>query len=139
MAIPRESSTAADLKAKTRLERLMMNLEEAWNRSDAQAYASYFTEDASFVARGGVLWEGREEIQRQQTAAFAGPLRYTILHFRAWRVRFITSRVAIVHAAMEIVHPWNASLNGQLLASMVFTMVHEDWRVAAQHNSDMSA
>lgn len=137
MPIPREAPGSPEHKSKAKLQRLLLNLEEAWNRGDAQAYASCFTEDAALVARGGVLWEGREEIQRQQGAAFGGPLRYTILHFRAWRIRFLTSQVAVVYAAMEIVHPWNAAMNGQVLASLVCVLVFEDWRIASQHNTDM--
>ena len=137
MSTPRESAASADQKAKHRLERLLLNLEEAWNRGDAEAYAAFFTEDAAYVSRGGALWEGREEIQRQQAAAFAGPLRYTVLHFRAWRLRFITSKVAMIYAAMEIVHPWNAAMNGQVLASLTCAMVFEDWRVASQHSTDI--
>jgi uncharacterized protein (TIGR02246 family) len=138
MPIPRESPGASDQKAKTRLERLMLSLEEAWNSGDAGAYASFFTEDAVSVARGGVMWEGREEIQRQQAAAFAGPLRYSILHFRAWRVRFVTSKVAMVYAAMEIVHPWNGANNRQVLVSLVCSAFHDDWRVASAHHTDMA-
>jgi uncharacterized protein (TIGR02246 family) len=137
MATPRESTGASEQKSKARLERLLLNIEEAWNRGDAQAYAGFFTEDGVYVARGGVLWEGREEIQRQQAAAFAGPLRYTILHVRAWRVQFITSKVAMIYAAMEIVHPWNGGMNGQVLASLVCAAMFEDWRIASQHNTDM--
>lgn len=137
MPTPREAPGASDQKAKARLERLLLNVEEAWNRGDAQAYAGFFTEDAACVARGGALWEGREEIQKQQSVAFAGPLRYTILHFRAWRVRFITSKVAMVYAAMEIVHPWNAAMNGQVLTSLVCAMVFDDWRIASQHNTEV--
>jgi uncharacterized protein (TIGR02246 family) len=138
MPIPRESASASEQKSKTRLERLLLNLEEAWNRSDAEAYASLFMEDAVSVARSGALWERREEIQRQQAAAFSGPLRYTILHFRAWRIRFITSKVAMVYAAMEIVHPWNSAQNSQVLASLVCALVHDDWRIASAHNTDMA-
>jgi uncharacterized protein (TIGR02246 family) len=138
MATPRESSAAADQKSKARLERLLMHLEEAWNRGDAQAYTSFFMEDADYVARGGALWEGRAEIQRHQAAAFSGPLRYTVLHFRAWRIRFITSKVAMVYAAMEIVHPWNSTQNSQVLTSLVCAVVHDDWRIASAHNTDMA-
>ena len=138
MPVPRENPAGSEQKAKVKLERLLLNIEEAWNRGDAESYASCFTEDAACVVRGGALWEGRAEIQRQQAAAFAGPLRYTILHFRAWRVRFITSKVAMIYAAMEIVHPWNSAMNSQVLASLVCAAVFDDWRIASGHNTEMS-
>jgi len=138
MPIPRESPSASDHKSKARLERLLLNLEQAWNQGDAEAYAGFFMEDAVYVARGGILWEHREEIQRQLAVAFAGPLRYTILHFKAWRVQFVTTKVAMVYTAMEIVHPWNAAQNSQVLASVVCALVHDDWRIASAHHTDMS-
>jgi uncharacterized protein (TIGR02246 family) len=138
MAIPRESPSTADHKAKAKLERLLLSLEEAWNHGDAEAYAGFFMEDAVYVARGGALWEKREEIQRQLGAAFSGPLRYTILHFRAWRIQFITSKVAMLYTAMEVAHPWNATLNSQMLASVVCAVVHDEWRIASAHHTDMA-
>jgi uncharacterized protein (TIGR02246 family) len=138
MPAPREGSAASDQKSKVKLERLLMNLEEAWNRSDAQGYAGFFMEDAVYVARGGALWEGREEIRTQMAAAFTGPLRYTILHFRAWRVRFLTSKVAMVYAAMEVVHPWKGNQTSQVLASLVCAVVYDDWRIASAHNTEMA-
>jgi uncharacterized protein (TIGR02246 family) len=120
------------------MERLLLSLEQAWNSGDAEGFASFFMEDAVYVARGGALWEGREEIQRQLGVAFSGPLRYTILHFRAWRLRFITSKVAMVYTAMEIVHPWNNVQNGQMLASLVCAQIYDDWRIASAHQTDMS-
>jgi len=125
-------------KGKLKLERLLLNLEETWNRGDAESYATFFMQDAVYVARGGALWEGREEIHRQLSVAFSGPLRYTILHFRAWRIRFVTSKVAMLYVAMEIVHPWNAAQNTQVLASMVCAVVHEDWRIASAHHTDVA-
>lgn len=138
MPTQRESAGASDQKAKARLERLLLNLEEAWNRGDAEAYAGLFMEDAVSVARGGVLWERREEIQRQQSAAFSGPLRYTVLHFRAWQIRFITSKVAIVYAVMEIANPWKAGHTNQVLASLVCALIYDDWRIASAHHSEMA-
>lgn len=138
MAIPRESPSASDHKSKVRLERLLGSLEEAWNHGDAAAYSGFFMEDAVYVARGGALWERREEIQRQLGVAFSGPLRYTILHFRAWRVHFVTTKVAVVYTAMEIVHPWNNAQNSQVLASMVCAQVYDDWRIASVHQTDMA-
>lgn len=136
MPIPRESSSGADHKAKTRLERLLLNLEQAWNRGDAEAYAAFFTEDAIYVSRGGAVWERREEIRRQLTLAFSGPLRYTILHFRAWRIRFLTDKIAIVYTAMDIVNPWNNALSTQMLASLVCDLAYDDWRVTSAHATD---
>ena len=133
-----ESPSASDQKSKIQLERLLVDLEQAWNCGDAEAYAGLFMDDAVYVARGGALWERREEIRRQLGVAFSGPLRYTVLHFRAWRIRFITSKVAMVYAAMEIVNPWNKAQNGQMLASLVCALVYGEWRIASAHQTEMA-
>jgi uncharacterized protein (TIGR02246 family) len=138
MPISSDGLNAADQKSKTRLERLLLNLEQAWNQGDSETYASFFTEDAVYVPRGGALWERREEIQRQLAVAFSGPLRYTILRFRAWRIRFVAAKVAIVYAAMEIVHPWNQGQTSQVLASKVCVAINDDWRIASAHHTEIA-
>ena len=58
--------------------------------------------------------------------------------FRAWQIRFITSKVAMVYAVMEITHPWKNGHTGQVLASLVCAMIYDDWRIASAHHSDMA-
>ena len=138
MAPSSEGLNAAEQKSKARLERLLLNLEQAWNQGDSATYANFFTEDAVYVTRGGALWERREEIQRQLGVALAGPLRYTILRFRAWRIRFLSPKAAIVYAAMEIAQPWNPRQTSQLFASQVCVAVNDDWRIASSHQTEIA-
>ena len=125
-------------KQRQRLERILGRIEEVWNHSDAEAYAALYAPDAVYVSRGGALWEGRAEIQKQHALAFAGPLRYTILHFRAGRVRMLTRRAAVVYAALEIANPWKPEQLVQALTTFVFVATHDDWLIASAHTTDVA-
>ena len=45
--------------------------QQAWDRHDAKAYASLFTEDGDCVNVVGWWWKGRAEIEKKLTAAYA--------------------------------------------------------------------
>ena len=49
---------------------LEARLPEAWNRHDAKAFASVFTEDGDCVNIVGWWWKGRAEIEKKLTDAF---------------------------------------------------------------------
>jgi uncharacterized protein (TIGR02246 family) len=55
----------------TKIRKVMMALDEAWNRHDMKAFASQFAEDADQVNVAGWWWKGRPEIEKKLTAAHA--------------------------------------------------------------------
>jgi uncharacterized protein (TIGR02246 family) len=56
------------------IHQLGQALQDAWNRGDAAAYASLFTDDASFVAWNGSYGCGRQAIEDAHRRLFDGPL-----------------------------------------------------------------
>ena len=56
------------------IHQLGQALQDAWNRGDAAAYASLFTNDASFVAWNGSHGSGRQTIEDTHRRLFDGPL-----------------------------------------------------------------
>src|ERR1043165_8952874 len=52
---------------------------EAWNKHDAKAYASLFTENGDCVNIVGWWWKGRAEIEKKLTAAYAYVFQESIL------------------------------------------------------------
>lgn len=71
--------------------------QEAWNKHDAKAYASLFTENGDCVNVVGWWWKGRAEIERKLTAAYTFVFRDSVLTMTNVDVRLLTSTVAIAH------------------------------------------
>jgi uncharacterized protein (TIGR02246 family) len=76
---------------------------EAWNRHDAAAYARLFSEDGDVVNVVGWWWQGRPEIERKLTAAFAYVFRESNLTIAEVQVRFLTPEIAIAHVRWTMV------------------------------------
>jgi len=70
---------------------------QAWNRHDARAYASLFTEDGDVVNVVGWWWKGRSEIERKLTDAFAMMFRESRLALAEVQVRMLTPEIAVAH------------------------------------------
>jgi uncharacterized protein (TIGR02246 family) len=76
-------------------------IERVWNRGDLKSYAALYARDARYVTRSGILWKGRAAIQKGHAAAFRGALKGSRLKIRMQRVRFLTSKLAVVHCEIE--------------------------------------
>src|ERR1043166_8335921 len=84
-------SQEADTEAVRDLEKQQ---QEAWNRHDAKAYASLFTEDGDCVNVVGWWWKGRGEIEQKLTAAYAFVFRESVLTMTNVDIRLLTPTVA---------------------------------------------
>jgi uncharacterized protein (TIGR02246 family) len=71
----------------------------AWNRHDAAAYASLFTEDGDCVNVLGWWWKGRAQIQSKLNAAFAYVFRDSQLTITETSVRLLSPSIAIAHVS----------------------------------------
>jgi uncharacterized protein (TIGR02246 family) len=77
--------------------------QDAWNRHDAKAYASLFTEDGDCVNVVGWWWKGRAEIEKKLTAAYAFVFKDSVLTITAVDVRFLTPDMAVTHVRWSMV------------------------------------
>ena len=93
-------STQAETPAIRELEKEQQN---AWNRHDAKAYASLFTEDGDCVNVVGWWWKGRAEIEKKLTAAYAVVFRESILTITDVDVKFPAPDMAIAHVRWSMV------------------------------------
>jgi uncharacterized protein (TIGR02246 family) len=78
--------------------------QEAWNRRDAKAYASLFTEDGDCVNVVGWWWKGRAEIEKKLTDAYVFVFRESVLTIKQVDVRFLGPDFAVAH----VPGPWLA-------------------------------
>src|SRR5207302_10645391 len=81
----------------TAIRELEKQQQEAWNKHDAKAYASLFTENGDCVNVVGWWWKGRAEIEQKLTAAYAFVFRESVVTITNVDVRLLTPTVAIAH------------------------------------------
>jgi uncharacterized protein (TIGR02246 family) len=76
---------------------------DAWNRHDAAAYASLFTEDGDVVNVVGWWWKGRSQIESRLTEAFKFVFRESTMSITDVQVRFLSSDIALAHVRWTMV------------------------------------
>ena len=76
---------------------------DTWNRHDAVAYASLFSEDGDVVNVLGWWWRGRPAIESKLTAAFSFVFRESTMTITGVDVRFLNPAVAIAHVRWTMV------------------------------------
>jgi uncharacterized protein (TIGR02246 family) len=119
--------TAADEAA---VRRLLDQINQAWERGDAAAYASYHTPDADLVDFRGVHAAGRQEIIDLLQPAFDGVLKNTRVEARIVDLRFLAADVAIFHTEGKI-----APVGDDSVQTFVATKQGGQWRIAAFQNT----
>jgi uncharacterized protein (TIGR02246 family) len=99
MAVPSMADQRLD---ETAIRGLQDTQAEAWNRHDAKAYASLFTEDGEVVNVVGWWWKSRGEIESKLTTAFAFVFRDSTLTITDVKVKFVTPDIAIAHVSWSM-------------------------------------
>lgn len=97
ISLARVTSAAGDSADESAIRQLEMQQQEAWNRHDAKAYASLFTEDGDCVNVVGWWWKGRAEIEKKLTEAYAFVFAESALSVGEVTVRFLNPELAIAH------------------------------------------
>jgi uncharacterized protein (TIGR02246 family) len=118
-------------------ERILRQLEDAWNEADGQAYAVPFADDAEFVNIRGEHHSGRVAIARGHQAIFD-----TVYKGSVNRYDTVLSKRLGDDALYVLAHATLSSPSGPLAGehdarfSMVLTRQNGgDWQIAALHNT----
>ena len=117
---------------------LQARQQEAWNRHDARAYAALFAEDGDVVNVVGWWWKGRNEIERNLTAAYAVVFRDSTLKIDDVQIRFLARDVAVAHVrwSMEGAKtPPGIPEPRQGIQIQVLQKRDRVWRIAAFQNT----
>src|SRR5262245_11941486 len=115
---------------------LYTRLLEAWNRRDADAFASLFTETGSVVGFDGSQMNGRGEIASELHAIFADhPTAAYVAKVR--EVRQIDPQVALVRAVVGMIPPGNTKLNpaANAIQSLLVILESDQPKLALLHNT----
>jgi uncharacterized protein (TIGR02246 family) len=119
--------------------------EDAWNRSDAKAFAARFQEEGSLTDVLGAVSRGRAEIERRQFELFSSYFKGSLLALKVRKVRFLRPDVAIVEIDTEVSGFHKAPpaifvdaekvIRTRLLQVMVKS--GSDWTIASFHGVDV--
>ena len=112
-----------------------------WNQGNADAFAAPFTEDADFIAFDGAHFKGNQEIVQTHQSLFETHLKGTRLIGHVTSVRFLTADVALMHAVGGTVTRGKSAPSSERdsIQTLVATKRGSDWRLAAFHNTSVTA
>src|SRR5437763_9979564 len=85
-----------------RIRQIIAEEESAWNRGDAQAYASHFEEEGGFTNVLGTVYHGRHEFEERHAQLFATVFKNTVLTMIVQKIRIIRPDVALLDVDTEM-------------------------------------
>ncbi len=104
----------------------------AWSRGDAQAAASFFTEDGVRVGAAGDVQHGRAELRAAFERLFHGPFTGAAISQERGNVRMLSSDLALWQGGMTIQPPGGAPpIHGYVVQLM--KKVDGRWLVLEAH------
>jgi uncharacterized protein (TIGR02246 family) len=123
----------------TEIRRVETEQQEAWNRHDAKAYATLFTEDADVVNVFGWWWKGSPEIERKLTDAYVFVFRESVLTIKDVDTRFLAPEIAVAHVRWAMVGartPKGIAEPQQGIQTQVLQKQGGKWLIAAVQNTN---
>lgn len=120
---------------------VVLEIIDAWNRHDMDAFAEQFHEDADFVNVRGVRWIGRRAIKEAHAASHSTIFKNSQLNLRDSSVRFVRPDVAVARSITVVTGQTGAS--GEILpprsAMLTLIMVNDDgrWMIVVAQNTDI--
>ena len=109
---------------------------DAWNNSDAEAFADLFAPDGSVVGFDGTMVNGRDEIQAHLEQVF-GDHEVARYVRKVREVRSLTPSSALLRAVVGMVPRGKLDLDPQTNAVQSLVVVEADgsWRIALLQNT----
>ena len=118
------------------IERIVGQLQDAWNAMDGTAFAAPFAVDADFVNIRGEHMRGRNVIAAGHTGIFQTIYAGSTNHYTVEAVRLLRPDVVLVHVHALLDAP-QGPLAGRHGArfSLVLTKESGGWEIASFHNT----
>lgn len=104
---------------------------EVWNRGDARAAASFFTEDGVRVGAFGDVQHGRAELETAYKKLLHQTMTGAVAKQERGTVRMLSPELAIWQGGLEITPPNGPSLKGHVVQMM--KKVEGRWLVLEAH------
>jgi len=112
---------------------------EAWNKHDAKAYASLFTEDGDIVNVVGWWWKGKAEIEKKLTDAYVYVFKESTLTIKDVDIRFLNPEFAVAHVRWTMTGartPAGIPVPQQGIQTHVLQKQNGQWLIAAFQNTN---
>lgn len=121
---------------RTAIERIVSQLQAAWNAGDGIAFGAPFADDADFVTIRGEHMQGRTAIAGGHAGIFRTIYAGSVNRLNIEAARLLRPDVALVHVHSVLDAP-HGPLKGRHGArfSMVLTNDRGDWKIAAFQNT----
>jgi uncharacterized protein (TIGR02246 family) len=118
------------------VERIVRQLEAAWNEMDGVAFAAPFADDADFVTGRGEHFRGRPAIAAGHAGIFRSVYAGSVNQYTVDAVRLLRPLVALAHVQARLDVP-EGPLAGQhrALFSLLCTQESGGWEIASFHNT----
>jgi uncharacterized protein (TIGR02246 family) len=118
------------------VERIVRQLEAAWNEMDGVAFAAPFADDADFVNVRGEHFRGRPAIAAGHAGIFRSVYAGSVNQYTVDAVRLLRPQVALAHVHARLDVP-EGPLAGQhrALFSLLCTQESGGWEIASFHNT----
>jgi len=122
--------------ANEELQRVVEQLETAWNNSDGVAFAAPFAEDADFVHILGGHFTGRESIERGHRTIFDTIYKGSKVKFEVEKIRPVGANVAIVFifSTLKISKPGLPPV-ANARPTMVLQRQDDAWKIVTFQNT----
>ena len=104
---------------------------EVWNKGDAHAAASFFTEDGVRVGAFGDVQHGRAELEAAYEKLLHQTMSGAVAKQERGMVRILSPEIAIWQGGLEIIPPGGSSLKGHVV--QVMKKVEGRWLVLEAH------
>src|SRR6266550_921886 len=104
---------------------------DAWGRADAQAAASFFTDDAVRVGAFGDIQRGRAEIEAAYARLFTTSMPGATVRVERGTVRMLGPELAVWQGGMEITPVEGPPLRGHVV--QVMRRVDGRWLIVETH------
>jgi uncharacterized protein (TIGR02246 family) len=99
--IARGKSPMSD-NALLKVQRVIQDFEDCWNRHDMARFADLFTPDAQFVNVVGTWWRGRDEIKAAHEGAHASVFKHSRLRILETDIRFPAEGIALARSRWRL-------------------------------------
>jgi uncharacterized protein (TIGR02246 family) len=118
------------------IEKIVAELESAWNAGDGVRFGAPFSPDADFVTIRAEHFRGREAIAAGHAAIFRTIYAGSVNRYEIESARLLRPEVTLVHVQATLDVP-SGPLAGRHIArfSLVLTREASGWQIASLHNT----
>ncbi len=133
-----EAAVSADEAA---IRAVIAEFESGWNRHDAKAMFTSFSDSTDFVNVRGMWWTGHAEVEAQHAAIHARNMKESELTILETKTRFVRPDVAVVRVRWRLEGAKDRDMKptGTRTGLLLHVLTREDgrWLVQATQNTDI--